>query len=174
MESTPTLALIGCGKKKRSIPCPARELYTGPLFTASRDWAEANAQAYWIASAKHLVLEPEQVVEPYDLALDDLDAETRRFRVRQIQYQFHNRWVDFCRFAMGPNGFIVAVEKPRVVLLASRQYLAGFHELRQRHADCYEFEDPLAGLGIGERIAWLRRDIAKTRHQSHQLLLFPS
>jgi hypothetical protein len=147
-------------------------MYTGPLFTAARAWAERNTDALFIASAKHRVLDPETGIEPYDLALSDLDAESRRSRVRQIQYQFHRRWVQFCQFGMGPAGYIVAVEKPRVVLLASREYLGGFYELLRQRRDCYEFEDPLAGLSIGQRIAWLRNHTIVTRHRARQLMLF--
>lgn len=169
--SSATIALIACGKKKRSFPCPARELYIGPLFTAEREWAEANADAYWIASAKHLILEPDQVIEPYDLSLRDLDAETRRTRARQIQLHFRSRWIDFCTFEKSPRGFIVAKTRPRVVLLAPRDYLSGFYEWRQRHRDSFSFETPLAGMGIGEQLAWLRQSC---NDDARQLLLFES
>ncbi len=167
--SSATIALIGCGKKKRTFACPARELYIGPLFTAAREWAEANADAYWIASAKHLILAPDQVIEPYDLSMRDLDAETRRTRARQIQLHFRSRWIDFCTFEKNARGFIVAKTRPRVVLLASRDYLLGFYEWRERHRDSFAFEMPLEGMGIGQQLAWLRQTKRRT---AHQLLLF--
>ena len=170
-SSTATIALIGCGRRKRSHAAPARELYTGSLFQACRDWAETHADAYWIASSKHMIVTPDQVIEPYDLSLRDLDADTRRWRTRQIQLHFRSRWIDFCRFEKGPSGFIVAVDRPRVVLLASRDYLFGFHEWRERHpGDSFEFETPLAGLGIGQQMAWFRQQV---RDESRQLFLFP-
>lgn len=173
-ESAPklaTIALIGCGRRKLPRPAPACELYTGSLFQACRDWAETHADAYWIASAKHLIVAPDQVIEPYDLSLRHLDADTRRWRTRQIQLHFRSRWVECCRFEKGPLGFVVAVERPQVVLLASRDYLFGFREWQDRYpTDSFEFETPLAGLGIGKQMAWLRRQV---RDESHQLLLFP-
>ena len=61
--------------------------------------------------------------------------------------------------------------RPLIVLLASRDYLFGFHEWRQRHpGDSFEFETPLKGLGIGQQMAWLRQ---KVRDESSQLFLFP-
>ena len=110
------------------MPAPAKELYTGQLFQASRRWAERHADAYFIASAKHLVIEPDTVIEPYDLAMTDLSAEDQRWRARQIESQFHRFWVDFCEFERGPAGFTVATKKPRVVLLASQLYLRGFYD----------------------------------------------
>lgn len=169
--SSATIALIGCGKKKRSYACPARELYTGPLFTAQREWADANADAYFIASAKHLILEPDQVIEPYNLSMRQLDAETRRTRAWQIQLHFRSRWIDFCTFGKSARGYVVAVTRPRVVLLASRDYLFGFHEWQQRANDSFAFETPLAGKGIGQQLAWLRQ---AQQSAARQLLLFPN
>lgn len=146
-------------------------MYTGPLFTACREWAEANTDAYFIASAKHLIVAPYELIEPYDLSLRDLDADTRRWRGRQIQLHFRSRWIDFCTFGKSPQGFVVAVTRPRVVLLAPREYLFGFHEWRERHpGDSFEFETPLKGMGIGQQMAWLRQNV---RVESSQLLLFP-
>lgn len=170
---TATIALIGCGKQKRSIALPARELYTGPLFTACREWAEAHTDGYYIASAKHLILDPDQVIEPYDQSLQDLDADSRRWRARQIQLQFRSRRRTFCTFAKGRDGFIEAIDRPRVILLAGRAYLFGFYEMRDweraRGRDSYSFETPLTGKGIGQQLAWLRQS---QRTDARQLLLF--
>ncbi len=160
-----TIALIGCGKSKRNFACEARDLYTGPLFNARREWAERFADAWWIASAEHLILEPEQVIEPYDLSLSDLDADTRRWRARQIESQFRRRWVDCCTFCKAKSGFIVTDKKPRVVLLAGRDYLTGFHELRSRSMDRYDFEVPLDGMGIGQQLFWLKEQTRSSFHK---------
>ena len=69
----------------------------------------------------------------------------------------NSRWIDSCTFGKNSRGFVVAVTRPRVVLLASRDYLFGFHECRKHGQDSYGFETPLAGKGIGEQIAWLRQ-----------------
>jgi hypothetical protein len=57
------------------------------------------------------------------------------------------------------------------VLLASRDYLFGFHEWKRRFPDDrFRFETPLAGKAIGQQLAWLKRS---ARFDSGQLLLFP-
>lgn len=140
------------------------------MFQASRRWAEQNADAYFIASAKHLVIEPATVIEPYNLAITDLPAEEQRWRARQIEGQFHLRWVEHCVFDRNADGFKVAVDKPRVVLLASQLYLRGFYDRILAGRDKYSFEDPLRGLGIGDRLAWFK---AQTRASvNSQLKLF--
>ena len=151
------------------MAAPAKELYTGQLFQASRRWAEESTDAYFIASAKHLVIEPDTVIEPYDQKMTDLSVEDQRWRARQIESQFHRFWVDYCEFAKGPNGFTVATHKPRVVLLASQAYLRGFYDRALNGVNLYEFEDPLRGLGIGQRLAWFKNQNRRAIEQQMEL-----
>lgn len=69
----PTI-FIGCGKTKLSHPAPARELYTGNLFKQRRAYAErmSAGRPWFILSAKHGLLAPDDVVKPYDLTMADL------------------------------------------------------------------------------------------------------
>jgi hypothetical protein len=67
------VALIACGAEKLGHPSPARDLYIGPLFRACRRWVDLRSSVYpvWgILSAKHGVLLPDQVIEPYEATLD--------------------------------------------------------------------------------------------------------
>lgn len=68
------IALIACSAAKLPSPAPARDLYQGQLFRAARAWAEAHADAWYILSALHHVLDPAEVVEPYNLSLADVAA----------------------------------------------------------------------------------------------------
>lgn len=102
--------------------------------------------------------------------MTDLPSDEQRWRARQIESQFHMRWVEYCKFGRNSNGFTVAVDKPRVVLLASQLYLRGFYDRILAGRDKYDFEDPLRGLGIGDRLAWFK---AQTRSNvNSQLELF--
>ena len=103
----------------------------------------------------HRIIDPDTVLEPYDFQLADLSLDERVWRARQIEQQFRFRWMDFCEFATGPKGNRIAVNKPRVVLLASRLYLRGYYDRLLNGFDVYDFEDPLKGKGIGDRLAWL-------------------
>lgn len=60
------IALVGCGKSKASEPRPACELYTGSLFRAAYAHAVATSDRVFIVSAKHGLLRPDEVVEPYE------------------------------------------------------------------------------------------------------------
>lgn len=72
------LLVVGCGKSKQASPAKACELYTGGLTRARIEYAKQAAPGAWaIASAKHGLVMPDQVVEPYDATLSNLDAQGR-------------------------------------------------------------------------------------------------
>lgn len=72
------MVLVGCGAAKADSPQPARLLYTGPMTRAGVTYAEASGLPWGILSAKYGLLEPDRVVEPYDLAVHSLTDEERR------------------------------------------------------------------------------------------------
>ncbi len=74
----PDLILIGCVKEKRAGRHLARELYTSQLFRRRRAYAESLATPWYILSAKYGLVEPDRVIDSYDLSLKDLPAHERR------------------------------------------------------------------------------------------------
>jgi hypothetical protein len=66
------LILIGCGKTKANEACGARDLYTGSLFSARRAYAERTGCPWWIVSAKHGLVAPDDWLSPYDMTIADL------------------------------------------------------------------------------------------------------
>jgi hypothetical protein len=61
--------LISCSKTKGDYRGPAKDLYRSPLFSKSRKLAEARGFGYSILSAKHGLVAPEEIIEPYDQTL---------------------------------------------------------------------------------------------------------
>ncbi len=125
-----TIVLIGCGKEKLPHRAKAKDLYTGTLFKKSRAYAEKFGDDWGILSAKHGVLYPDEMVEPYDLALQDLDREKLEDWIRETNGDLRRRW---------PGEFFVC--------LAGELYGRAF----QRPVNL-QAEFPLAGLGLGERL----------------------
>lgn len=86
------LILIGCGALKAESATEAKNLYIGPLFTDRRQYAESSGATGWyILSGLHGLLEPEQVLAPYDF---DLRRETlfrRRLWGRDVLEQLEQR-----------------------------------------------------------------------------------
>ena len=130
------VALIGCGKSKLNRPAAARDLYTGQLFRATRTWAEANCDQWYILSAKHGLVAPEEWHEPYNVTLNTMSREDRQ------------KW-----------GYVVLHQIWRAVSIPSEiVFLAGraYREYLIEPLDLqYTVTCPLAHLGIGQQIAWL-------------------
>lgn len=133
--------LVGCGKTKQSRRARAAELYTGNLFRACRAHAEKNATTWRILSGRYGTVRPETVIEPYD-------AKPPRRELERAQ------WVTSTVNGLTSDpslrsGF-------RVVCLAGAEYAAPIcAELERRGIECSQ---PLAGLGVGARLGWLKRN----------------
>jgi len=61
-----TIILIQCVSSKREEACKAKRLYNSTYFTRMREYAEATGEPWKILSAKHGLVDPEEVLEPYD------------------------------------------------------------------------------------------------------------
>lgn len=134
-----TLVLVGCGKTKLARSAPAKDLYVSPLFQKARAYAENHGDAWAVLSAKHFVLMPDDMIEPYDLALADLDKDRLR------QWQIH---VNFTLRTKWPQ------EDWRYVALVGGPYKIGFQWPSRLPA-----EFPLDGFAIGERLRFLNESL---------------
>lgn len=129
-----TVVLIGCCKEKGEAPAPARELYRSDLFRKSLSVAEKMGDQVLILSAEHGVVHPDQVLAPYDTTLRSFDpARLAEWKERVA-----------AQLAEATGGARV-----RLVLLAGELY-----------RPAVEVETPLAGMGIGARLGWLKRAAA--------------
>jgi hypothetical protein len=71
------LYLITCTRRKSDARCPAKDLYVSPLFQQSRRFVEYFRHNWFILSAKHGLIRPDAITEPYDVALESLQNEER-------------------------------------------------------------------------------------------------
>jgi hypothetical protein len=78
------IGLVGCVKSKRPTACAARDLYSSPLFLGRRRWVERTCDEWFVLSAKHGLLQPEEVIEPYDVSLVDAPVDVRRSWARSV------------------------------------------------------------------------------------------
>jgi hypothetical protein len=82
-SATPALrsrrvGLVGCVKQKGAMPTAARDLYTSPLFLGRRRYVERSCERWWILSAAHRLVDPDDVIAPYDVPLKDASVSARR------------------------------------------------------------------------------------------------
>jgi hypothetical protein len=81
------ILLLGCGKSKLDHPAPAGDLYTGPVFRARRAYAEATGLRWYILSAKYGLLDPDEMIGPYDVCLARQPVSYRRCWAEQVAEQ---------------------------------------------------------------------------------------
>lgn len=77
MYSSNCLCIIACGKNKAEVRSKAANLYKGTSFLCRRRFAESNFEHYCILSAKHSILLPDDLLDPYNLNMKDLTKEQR-------------------------------------------------------------------------------------------------
>ena len=61
--------LISCSKSKLNERATARELYTGTLFKKAVAWAERHGYEWFVISALHGLVTPNQTIAPYNYSL---------------------------------------------------------------------------------------------------------
>lgn len=113
------------------------------LFTASRHWAEATCDAWFVLSAKHGLLAPDDVIDPYD---ERMQGKPRIVGGRRIPSAWAGDVSRALLLRLGVDG----IRSTTFVVLAGKAYADHVATLSLR---C---EYPLAGMGIGQRKAWLK------------------
>ena len=72
------IGFVGCVKEKADHLLPAQDLYLSSLFLGRRNFVERTCTEWWILSALHGLVDPNEMLAPYDLALKDLGRAERR------------------------------------------------------------------------------------------------
>ena len=84
--SQKTIILISCVSKKLMFPAAAKDLYTSSLFRKALKYAEfLSPEAIYVLLAKHGLLGLDEIVEPYDLTLNQLSvSEVKHWAQRTV------------------------------------------------------------------------------------------
>lgn len=131
------VVLVSCVKSKRSRPAPARDLYTSALFSKIRHLVEAQGARWFILSALHGLMDPADIIAPYERTLLTMGVADRR------------RWAAEVLEALLPR----LRDERRVVMFAGARYREFLIGPLQRKG--LEIVVPMAGLRLGEQLAWL-------------------
>ena len=81
------VGLIGCVKTKQRAAAKAAELYISPLFVGRRRWVEQTCDRWYVLSALHGLLHPDEVVSPYDVTLVGAPRAERTAWARRVLAQ---------------------------------------------------------------------------------------
>ncbi len=142
VEEDVTVILVGCVKGKLSHAAPARELYTSDLFRKRKAYAESRRCPWFILSAEHGLVRPDQLLAPYDRALKSQSVEYRRAWGERVATRLHEE-LD------GLQGHVVEVH-------AGAAYADAIRTGCERAGAVVV--TPLAGLSQGQQLAWYLRD----------------
>lgn len=148
MDESHSVVLLGCVKKKRSDRAPAAHLYISPLWRARRRYAETSGAPWFILSAKHGLVKPREVLAPYEVALSQRSAPERRAwgtkAVADLEAEvgdLHGSRVEIHAGALYRNAVRTPLEEKGVRVV-----------------------NPLAGLGIGQQLAWYDAQMRTRAH----------
>ena len=131
--------LLSCVGQKRPVPAPARDLYTSTWFGKARSYVGSTGHPWFVLSAKHGLVHPDEVIAPYDLTLNTMRVVDRRTWARRVFTELEPH--------------LDGVES--VVFLAGQRYRE-FLEASLRSRGLYVWV-PMEGLRIGEQLAWLTK-----------------
>ncbi len=132
------IVLVSCVKTKRPEAAAARDLYISPLFRKEREYAERRGVPWYILSAEHGLVDPEQWLAPYERYLPDESLEYRR--------EWGVRVASDLERVEGP------LERTVIQIHANAIYVSAVRlNLHSRGAI---ITDPLRGLGLGKRLQW--------------------
>jgi hypothetical protein len=134
--------LVACASKKLQTSAKARDLYISTLFKYSLAYAESlKPNAIFILSAKHGLVHPDWKLAPYDETLN-------MKKEAIIEVWAKNVLSQLCR--------VSDLETDEFILLAGERYRK-FIVPHLCHAKI-----PLAGLGIGRQLQFLKRAFARS------------
>jgi hypothetical protein len=134
---TRTIVLISCASEKLPYAAPAADLYVSELFRCSLGYARMlNPDAIYVLSAKYGLLSLDQVIEPYNLTLNEMPAAEIKVWAERVLVQLRK---------------VSDLEQDRFIFLAGDKY----RKYLVPHIRNYEV--PMEGKRIGEQLQFLKR-----------------
>lgn len=152
--NTSTIYLLSCVSKKRKRACAARDCYCSDLFTKARTFIEQTGSSWYILSAQYGLLDPSDVIEPYEKTLKNMSVHERK------------AWAERVLNQLGPK--LVGIDK--VVMLAGKRYREFLVE--GIWAAGPSIQVPMVRLGIGQQLGWLKRQMRPKRGRANDLNRF--
>ncbi|MGQ0651411.1 MAG: DUF6884 domain-containing protein [Betaproteobacteria bacterium] len=128
--------LVSCVSEKRSVAVEARDLYTSTLFTKACAYVEKSGDPWFILSAEHGLVDPAQVIAPYDKTLNKMGVSARRAWAAKVIEQMDS-CLPSCK---------------EIVVLAGVEYREYLMDYLRRRATVIV---PMEGLTIGRQLSWL-------------------
>jgi len=130
------IIFISCGGSKLDHSSRARDLYVGTLFKKSMAYAKTlNPDEIYILSAKHGLLELDDIIEPYDMALNNMKKLARLKWADRVLSQLSGR---------------TDIRNSEFIFFAGKKY----RENLTAHLRHYSV--PMERKPIGKQLKWLK------------------
>lgn len=139
------IVLVGCVKTKLAHGAAAKDLYVSDYFLKMRAYAEASGRRWFILSAEHGLVDPDEWLEPYERYLPDTPLDYRLSWGEKVARQLED--------AVGPLSDLVVDVHAGAAYVDSVQ-----RALRPRGARVL---DQLHGLSFGRRLSWYLNHAAR-------------
>ncbi|MGD8202440.1 DUF6000 family protein [Ornithinimicrobium sp. W1679] len=132
------VVLIGCVKSKQASGALAKDLYTSNYFAKMRAYAESTGKPWYILSAEHGLVAPDDWLEPYDCYLAKTGPAYQQDWGRKVARQLEE--------ALGPlEGRIFDIHAGSTYVKAVDAAVSSKGAV---------LLDQLKGMSIGQRLSW--------------------
>jgi hypothetical protein len=129
--------LVSCVGQKQSKPVKAQDLYISEWFKKARAFVAARGSPWFILSAEHGLVDPTQVIAPYEKTLNQMGVREREAWASRVIDQMDKR----------------LPECDEIVVLAGARYREFLMEYLARRAK--RVTVPMENMRIGEQLSWL-------------------
>ena len=129
------VAFMGCGKKKKRTPSPAKDMYQGVLFKKTMAYCMQNFDPglIFILSAKYGLLTLDTIINPYDETLNKKTPKERE------------EW-----------SLLVKKQIKKHSISGEFYFFAG-----ENYIEFFDGVFPMRGMSIGKRLQWLNQNTEK-------------
>lgn len=130
------IAIISCVKTKRIGQMKAKDLYCSPFFKYAYTYTSQNYDKVYILSTLYGLLEPDDIIETYELTLNKMSAQQKRDWAIRIAKQFQIKITprDTLHYFCGIN------YRSNLIKTLPNQYTT-----------------PLQGLSFGRQLQWYKQ-----------------
>lgn len=126
------VGLVACAAKKKDYATSADTLYDSQLFRKSSSYARNAYDCWFVLSARYGLVEPTMRLSPYDETLNTKSRAERDAWGVMVRNQLRMHQLDTAElYAHAGRHYREPLERLGIILVA-----------------------PLAGLGIGQQLAW--------------------
>lgn len=94
MATERRIYLVSCVSQKTLYPAPARDLYVSPLFQKARAYVLKSSSPWFILSAEHGLVHPDDVLAPYEKTLNNMRVAERRAWAEKVRNQMEQELPD--------------------------------------------------------------------------------